>query len=1036
MKYKPALVALLILISFNNFTIFSQPPLHFTIAGWVYFEGDGVVANASVMVKNLRTGEINNATTNSEGMYVVYISDWQYGDELFIEAFYENWYGNESYIIESGYTAVVNITLYRTVTPPTISFSPSFSSWTNGDIIVNITITDDEEINITRYAWSNSQEKPSTWSNWHTVLNDTYSFQVEQENEGIWYLHVEAYDNEGNYEWNYSGEYKIDKSPPLSHVIKFSSYFQAIPFIVKVKASDALSGVNYVKLFYRYSPDNFSWSPWLLYGLADETYQWNFNAPNGSGYYQFYSIACDNVGNEESKSQEDAICFANYPPDKPYSPYPENGSINTPLNVTLSWQCDDIDGNALTYDVYFGDKFPLQKIAENITANNYSIESLKHETIYYWYVVAWDEYGAKNTSQIWHFTTLPNNPPTCSIEANPSVGKPPLNVTFFINASDIDGSIALWQLDIDGDDSAEYEGPNDPPVKLTHTYNEIGLYVVNLTVIDDDGAKAFDTANVIVSNAPSKPILNGPTYGYTNVTYSFEASAYDIDGDRIRYGFDWNNDSIVDEWTTWYNSNESAICNHSWEKKGVYAIKIIAEDENGVKSEWSNILLINITILSINHPPYKPTNPTPPDNATNISINPTLKVYVFDPDGDTLNVSFYDVYDNLIGIDENVNSGSYASIKWNNLNYNTTYKWYAVVNDGKETNISQIWQFTTKINYPPFIISINPENGSTVNTSINLSFTIVDKEGDSFNFILKTNFGINGTRYNLTNNTFSYQINLQYNRTYYWNISVWDAQGMKNYSFYFFTRGEIYSYEIIGSPRYNQWISLYTPIKFVSNAEKIYYRIWHDGQWHPAPGTGKGKDNNFWVFNGSFRLNEFDWARNGLYYFEFYGAMEGNLHNLSLYVDCIIPSANLTASCELTNEKNITLFISSNDNVGIKEVKIYYSYSKNKSWNSWLLINEYNASKFNITFNFSLPGFYVFLAIAEDLLNNTESFPATPDCIVRYYTTDLNDDGKTNVLDLVKLIKYWEAENADYDLNGDGIVNVKDLLLLLLNWTG
>ncbi|MCD6331426.1 MAG: hypothetical protein J7L80_04425, partial [Thermoplasmata archaeon] len=730
-KLKTTLIAVILIITLYPLPVPSVPVPPFKIDGWVYFEDTAHPApNVKVELINLETNTTMETMTWEDaypGYYVFYVyhnNSWREGDNVIIEASVEGWYGNNTAIIGGEGQAIRKyIFMQKIGNPPTISFSPPFSNWTNGNIVVNVTITDDEEINITRYAWSNSPEKPSTWSDWQIVLNDTYSFYAEQENEGIWYLHVEAYDNEGNYEWEYGGEYKIDKSPPLSHVINFSSYFQTIPFVVKAIATDAFSGVNYVKLFYRYSPDNSSWGPWMLYGLANETYQWNFNAPNGSGYYQFYSVACDNVGNEESKSQEDAICFANYPPHKPYSPYPENGSIDLPLNVILSWQCNDIDGNALTYDVYFGDKFPLQKIAENITSNNYSVSSLKHKTTYYWYVVAWDEYGAKNTSQIWHFTTLPNNPPNCSIEANPSIGKPPLTVTFFINTSDIDGSIALWQLDVDGDNSPEYEGM-EPPSKLIHTYNEIGLYTVNLTVVDDDGAKAFDTAKVTVSNAPSKPILNGPTYGYTNITYFFEASAYDIDGDKIRYGFDWNNDSIVDEWTDWYNSNESAICNHSWDKKGVYAVKVIAEDENGVKGEWSDILFINIT--SINHPPCKPTNPAPPDNAINISINPTLIVYVFDPDGDVLNVSFYDEYGNLIGTDENVNSGSYASIKWNNLSYNTTYRWYAVVDDGKETNVSQIWQFTTKKNYPPYLIHINPENGSIVNVSLNLSFTIVD----------------------------------------------------------------------------------------------------------------------------------------------------------------------------------------------------------------------------------------------------------------------------------------------------------------------
>ncbi|MEA2054493.1 MAG: Ig-like domain-containing protein [Candidatus Thermoplasmatota archaeon] len=124
---------------------------------------------------------------------------------------------------------------------------------------------------------------------------------------------------------------------------------------------------------------------------------------------------------------------------------------------------------------------------------------------------------------------------------------------------------------------------------------------------------------------------------------------------------------------------------------------------------------ISLSEPSNNTSPDKPTNPSPNDGETNVSLNPTLSVDVTDPDNDTMDVSFYDASDNLIGTDTNVASGSTASVEWSNLAYNTTYSWYAVADDGIYTNKSDTWHFTTV--EPPLYtltMSVSPEGGGSV----------------------------------------------------------------------------------------------------------------------------------------------------------------------------------------------------------------------------------------------------------------------------------------------------------------------------------
>ena len=99
-----------------------------------------------------------------------------------------------------------------------------------------------------------------------------------------------------------------------------------------------------------------------------------------------------------------------------------------------------------------------------------------------------------------------------------------------------------------------------------------------------------------------------------------------------------------------------------------------------------------------NKPPDKPTLNSPADGSTiGSETSATLKVDVTDPDGDTMDVKFYnangDVY---IGEDSGVTDGGTASFTWSGRTQDTTYQWYTVADDGEYTNQSDTWSFTTK----------------------------------------------------------------------------------------------------------------------------------------------------------------------------------------------------------------------------------------------------------------------------------------------------------------------------------------------------
>jgi len=97
----------------------------------------------------------------------------------------------------------------------------------------------------------------------------------------------------------------------------------------------------------------------------------------------------------------------NRPPLSPYNPSPSGKATNQPLTVTLSWNCSNPDGDAVTYDVYLDTNTkPTTKISISQSGQTLSKGNLSAGTTYYWKVVAKDSKGATTEGPVWRFTTL------------------------------------------------------------------------------------------------------------------------------------------------------------------------------------------------------------------------------------------------------------------------------------------------------------------------------------------------------------------------------------------------------------------------------------------------------------------------------------------------------------------------------------------------------------------------------------------------------------------------------------------------------
>ncbi|RLF54896.1 MAG: hypothetical protein DRN13_01595, partial [Thermoplasmata archaeon] len=181
--------------------------------------------------------------------------------------------------------------------------------WHNKGFTVTATAWDDETY-VSRvelyYAYS---EDGNEWTDWQLVGEDAngedgWSWEFFG-SDGYYRFCSIAYDALGNKEEKELTEEAsagIDTVAPTSEVNDIVPYEHiGLTLELSYTASDDRSGVSEVKLYYRYSSDNETWSDWM-------EGDWTFHAPT-AGYYQFYSIAIDNAGNVEAPPAEpDAIC--------------------------------------------------------------------------------------------------------------------------------------------------------------------------------------------------------------------------------------------------------------------------------------------------------------------------------------------------------------------------------------------------------------------------------------------------------------------------------------------------------------------------------------------------------------------------------------------------------------------------------------------------------------------------------------------------------------------------------------------------------
>jgi predicted GH43/DUF377 family glycosyl hydrolase len=133
----------------------------------------------------------------------------------------------------------------------------------------------------------------------------------------------------------------------------------------------------------------------------------------------------------------------------------------------------------------------------------------------------------------------------------------------------------------------------------THAYDDDGVFVATLVVLDDDGATSSDTLMVTVLNLDPSIAPVPPQTGTEGVPYTLQILATDVGGDTV---------SFSDDSTLFEINSQSGIISFvpTDADVGVHAVNIDVVDEDGGAST-ANFAL---TILNVNDAPVITSAPT------------------------------------------------------------------------------------------------------------------------------------------------------------------------------------------------------------------------------------------------------------------------------------------------------------------------------------------------------------------------------------------------------------------------------------------
>ncbi len=284
----------------------------------------------------------------------------------------------------------------------------------------------------------------------------------------IYAVDINGYENTST---NYSFKI-IDTLPPSITNVSFSSISQPGNINISCNVYDN-RGVAETRI--NITLPNGSYINNSMFSLNDLFY---LNSSFNPGEYSFFIWARD-ISNNTASSSIYNFTVTYFPvANFTFSPL-QPTDLETVYFTDSSY---DLDGNIVNWTWNFGDG--------SIAYEQNPMHQYADDGVYNITLIVTDNYGA--TGEITKQIVVTNVPPVANFSYNPANPTTSDIIQFYDSSYDSDGSIVNYTWDF-GDGIIAYGKI------VQHKYSYEGIYIVNLTVKDDDGAISWKETEIVVS---------------------------------------------------------------------------------------------------------------------------------------------------------------------------------------------------------------------------------------------------------------------------------------------------------------------------------------------------------------------------------------------------------------------------------------------------------------------------------------------------------------------------------------------------------
>jgi hypothetical protein len=455
--------------------------------------------------------------------------------------------------------------------------------------------------------------------------------------------------------------------------------------------------------------NNGTYDVWLVCG--DPSYADSINTldvegtvctdPDGQDNFDEYNIQVDVTDGKltispATGSSNAKICFIEITPagaaipGQASSPSPADSATNVAVNEDLSWNAAS---GATSHDVYFGTSSP-GTFQGNQTATTFDTGTMADDTTYYWRIDEVNSAGT-TTGAVWSFTTIVAAPAQAT---NPN---PPDSATGVSTAADLS-----WTAGSGATSHDVYFGTSSPGSfqgNQTATTFDTGAMANSTTYywrIDEVNAGGTTTGTVwsftTIVTAPAQASNPSPANSATGVSITADlswtagsgATSHDVYfGTSSPGAFQGNQTAATFDTGTMANGTP-------------YYWRI---DEVNAGGTTTGTVWSFTTIVAA---PGQATNPSPPDSATNVSIDADLSWSAGS------GATSHDVYFGTSSPGAFQGNQTATTFDTDTMNNDTAYYWRIDEINAGGTTTGALWNFTTITSGQP----VTKEFGDALNT--------------------------------------------------------------------------------------------------------------------------------------------------------------------------------------------------------------------------------------------------------------------------------------------------------------------------------